>query len=88
MFEYLVGNGADVEIINANLKTLLPKCEAHYAAAAAAMVQRRQEWIDQAVSLVHRWHLPLIAVRSIHDYLIGFNWRAVLCAFDNPKCSV
>ena len=47
----------------------------------AAMLQCRQEWIDQAVLLAHRWHVPLIAVRTIHEYVVGFNWAAVLDGF-------
>ena len=48
----------------------------------AAMLRRRQEWIDQAVLLAHRWHVPLIAVRTIHEYVVGFNWPAVLEGFN------
>ena len=50
----------------------------------AAMLQRRQEWIDQAISLAGRWHLPLIAVRTIHEYVVGFNWAVVSQAFNSP----
>ena len=46
-------------------------------AMIAAMLQRRQEWIDQTISLAGRWHLPLIAVRTIHEYVVGFNWAVV-----------
>ena len=42
------------------------------------MLRRRQEWIDQVVLLAHDYRLSLIAVRTIHEYVVGFNWSAVL----------
>ena len=54
----------------------------------AAILQRRQEWIDQAISLAGRWHLPLIAVRTIHEYVVGFNWAVVSRAFNSPTPTI
>ena len=42
-----------------------------------AMIQRRRDWIDQALAIAHRWHVPLIAVRVIHEYVVGFNWLTI-----------
>ena len=78
MFEYLVERGAEpINEIQIERKGLEDQT------MIAAMLQRRQEWIDQAVSLAGRWHLPLIAVRTIHEYVVGFNWAVVSQAF-NP----
>ena len=73
MFEYLVERGADITLDDEQPED---------RNMIAAMLQRRQEWIDQAVLLAHRWHLPLIAVRTIHEYVVGFNWSAVLDGFN------
>ena len=73
MFEYLVERGSDI-----TLDHDLPEDRD----AIAAMLQRRQEWIDQAVLIAHRWHIPLTAVRTIHEYVVGFNWSAVLDGFN------
>ena len=45
--------------------------------ALADMLQRRQDWIDQLTGLSHRWHIPLTGVRTIHEYVVGFNWPVV-----------
>ena len=73
MFEYLVERGAEITSDDGQ-----PKARG----MIAAMLQRRQEWIDQAVLLAHRWHVPLAAVRTIHEYVVGFNWSAVLEGFN------
>ena len=73
MFEYLVERGADSTSNDEQPED---------RDMIAAMLQRRQEWIDQAVLLAHRWHVPLIAVRTIHEYVVGFNWSAVLDGFN------
>ena len=73
MFEYLVERGAEITSNNEHSKD---------RDMIAAMLHRRQEWIDQAVLLARRWHVPLIAVRTIHEYVVGFNWSAVLDGFD------
>ena len=73
MFEYLVERGAAIDMDNARPED---------RGTIAAMLQRRQEWINQAVSLANQWHLPLIAVRTIHEYVVGFNWSAVLDGFN------
>ena len=73
MFEYLVERGAEI-----TLDDDLPEDRD----MIATMLQRRQELIDQAVLLAHRWHLPLTAVRTIHEYVVGFNWAAVLNGFN------
>ena len=79
IFEYLVEHGATFpsdEMMNDEDRSLV-----------AAMLQRRQEWIDQAVLLAHRWHIPLIAVRVIHEYVVGFNWSAVFDGFNEHMAS-
>ena len=78
MFEYLVERGADTNEIQMEMEG------AEDQTMIAAMLQRRQEWIDQAISLAGRWHLPLIAVRTIHEYVVGFNWTVVSQGFDSP----
>ena len=78
MFEYLVERGADTTHEKPR------RYNDQDNAMIAAMLQRRQEWIDQAISLVGRWHLPLIAVRTIHEYVVGFNWAVVSQAFNSP----
>ena len=77
MFEYLVERGVDIPN---NIGTEGSEDQA----MIAAMLQRRQEWIDQAISLAGRWHLPLIAVRTIHEYVVGFNWAVVSQVFNSP----
>ena len=79
MFEYLVERGAD-----SFNEIQMQHQGSEDQAMIAAMLQRRQEWIDQAISLAGRWHLPLIAVRTIHEYVVGFNWAAVSQAFNSP----
>ena len=78
MFEYLVERGADA--IN---EIQMERQGSKDNAMIAAMLQRRQEWIDQAISLARRWRLPLIAVRTIHEYVVGFNWAALSQGFDS-----
>ena len=82
MFEYLVERGADIPVKTIRKGFRQGKFEDQ--AMIAAMLQRRQEWIDQAISLAGRWHLPLIAVRTIHEYVVGFNWAVVSQAFNSP----
>ena len=72
MFEYLVERGVEITSDDG---------QSEDRDMIAAMLQRRQEWIDQAVLLAHRWHVPLTAVRTIHEYVVGFNWSAVLEGF-------
>ena len=79
MFEYLVERGVDT-INEIQMQRQRPEDQN----MIAAMLQRRQEWIDQAISLAGRWHLPLIAVRTIHEYVVGFNWAVVSQAFNSP----
>ena len=80
MFEYLVEQRADISIHAMQME----RQGSDDQAMIAAMLQRRQEWIDQAVSLTGRWHLPLIAVRTIHEYVVGFNWAVVSQVFNSP----
>ena len=80
MFEYLVERGADISINEIQME----RQGSEEQATISAMLQRRQEWIDQAISLAGRWHLPLIAVRTIHEYVVGFNWVVVSQAFNSP----
>ena len=83
MFEYLVERGADaINEIQMGYRGFKEQD------MIAAMLQRRQEWIDQAVSLAGRWHLPLIAVRTIHEYVVGFNWAVVSQAFSSPMQAI
>ena len=78
MFEYLMERGADI-----TSNDELPEDRD----MIAAMLQRRQEWIDQAVLLSHEWRIPLTAVRTIHEYVVGFNWSAVLDGFNENMAS-
>ena len=73
MFELLVERGADITSSDEQPED---------RDMIAVMLQRRQEWIDQAVLLAHHWHIPLTAVRTIHEYVVGFNWSAVLEGFN------
>ena len=73
MFEYLVERGADLTSDDERPKD---------RDKIAAILQRRQEWVDQAISLARRWHIPLTAVRTIHEYVVGFNWAVVSQAFN------
>ena len=41
------------------------------------MLNRRQEWIDLVATLVRYNRLPLVAARTVHEYVVGFNWSAV-----------
>ena len=80
MFEYLMERGAEVDFIH---EIPMGRQAPEDQTMIAAMLQRRQEWIDQAISLAGRWHLPLIAVRTIHEYVVGFNWAVVSQAFNS-----
>ena len=84
MFEYLVERGADIPIN----ETQMGRQGSEDHAMIAAMLQCRQEWIDQAISLADRWHLPLIAVRTIHEYVVGFNWAVVSQSFNSPTQAI
>lgn len=67
MFEYLVEHGAAIP--------------SDVDQSIAAMLQRRQDWIDQATTLSQNWRIPLTGVRVIHEYVVGFNWAVVREAF-------
>ena len=69
LFEYLVEHGATIPspINNGSDDTRM----------VASMLQHRQDWIDQAAAIVRRWRLPMIAVRVMHEYVVGFNWSVV-----------
>ena len=85
MFEYLVERRADtIDEIQMERQGYDDQANG----MMAAMLQRRQEWIDQAISLAGRWHLPLIAVRTIHEYVVGFNWAVVSQAFNSPMQAI
>ena len=56
LFEYLVERGAEV---------ILEGEQAEDQDLIAAMLQRRQQWIDQVCVLARDRHLPLIALRKI-----------------------
>lgn len=43
-----------------------------------ALAQERQQWASLFVALSQRWRLPLLAVREIHGFVIGFNWAEML----------
>ena len=73
MFEYLVEHRAIIP----NLDVV----QSADASLVGAMLQRRQEWIDNVAQLALRRHLPSIAVRTIHEYVVGFNWAVVCQAF-------
>ena len=83
MFEYLVERGAD-PIHEIQMERQGSEDQANITnGMIAVMLQRRQEWIDQAKSLAGRWHLPLIAVRTIHEFVVGFNWADVSQVFNS-----
>ena len=67
MFEYLLERGA----------TLPSNLDSDDAQAIGGMVERREDWITVARCLAHRYHIPLTAVRTIHEYVVGFNWPVV-----------
>lgn len=70
MFEYLVEQQG----------LAIPPATELDAATQAMMTkmwQRRREWTNQAGALAHRWHVPLTAVRVIHEYVVGFNWSSI-----------
>ena len=56
------------------------------------MLRRRRQWIEQAAALARRWRLPMTAIRTIHEYMIGFNWSVVYEALfnlgENDVCRV
>ena len=70
MFEYLVEHGV-----------VIPSVEMNGSNEVSRMLHRRQIWIDQIKLLAHRWRIPFIAIRTIHEYVVGFNWSAVREAF-------
>ena len=75
-----IGNMSAFECLVFHGAIIADSCESDNsqdASVIAAMLQRRQEWIDQAASLTHHWHVPLSAMRVIHEYVVGFNWSAV-----------
>ena len=76
LFEYLVEHG-----------TTLPSKVggSSDANAIAAMHQRRHDWTLLAVELAFEWHLPLTAIRVIHEYFAGFNWSVVYQALASGK---
>ena len=65
MFEFLTEQG--VEIPSGFQVT----------SALAAISQRRQEWIEVAVALARRYDIPLTALRTVHEFLVGDNWATV-----------
>ena len=67
MVEFLVEHGAAIPV----------KMAGPDAVRIATMVQRRQDWIDQAFWLAYQCSIPLTAIRMIHEFLVGFNWLAV-----------
>ena len=68
MFEYLLERGA---VLPSNIKS------AADAQAVAGVVGRREDWLAVAACLAHRYHVPLTAVRTIHEFVVGFNWSVV-----------
>ena len=71
MFEYLVEHGAVISP------------DEEMDESIVAMFRRRQNWINQATALAHRWHVPLTAMRTIHEYVVGYNWAVVYERFIN-----
>ena len=68
MFEYLVEQGAVARTITE------PDADVQ---AVNGLMQRRESWVAAARTLAHQHHIPLSAVRTIHEYVVGFNWSAV-----------
>ena len=73
MFEYLVERGV---VIPSDLDEEL-------TGFVASMLHHRRTWIKQARWLAHEQHIPLIAIRAIHEYVVGFNWSAVFETLSN-----
>ena len=80
MFEYLLEQGG---MISSNADSDAD------TQAVDALVRRRGTWIDAAGYLAHQHRIPSAAVRTIHEYLVGYNWQAVCDAIfrtsDNPS---
>ena len=68
MFEYLLERGA---VLPFNLESDAD------AQAIAGMAGCRADWVAVARWLAHKYHIPLAAVRTIHEYVVGFNWSVV-----------
>ena len=68
MFEYLLERGAVVPSIM--------KSDTD-AAAVRGLMQRRESWVVAAKFLAHECRVSLTAVRTIHEYVVGFNWSVV-----------
>ena len=65
MFEYLVE------------RRPITSTAAESDADVQAVMQRRESWVVAARTLAHQHRIPLSAVRTIHEYVVGFNWSAV-----------
>ena len=75
MFEYLLERGAVVPSIM--------ESDAD-AAAVHGLMQRRESWVVAAKFLAHECRVSLTAVRTIHEYVVGFNWSVVCEAIVQP----
>ena len=69
VFEYLLEKGA-----------VLPTAMLNNGGGGvfAALSEERRRWAVQLLALSQRWRLPLIAIREIHGFVIGFNWAGML----------
>lgn len=47
-------------------------------AAYVTMLCLRRAWINHLLVLANQWRVSMTAVRTIHEYVIGFNWCDVL----------
>ena len=70
MFEYLLERGAVVTSITESDSD-------DDTQAVNGLMQRRGSWMAAARPLAHRYHIPLTAIRTIHEYVVGFNWSTV-----------
>ena len=68
MFEYLLERGAIAHSVTESNAD---------AAAVDDLMRRRESWVVAAKFLAHERHVSLTAVRTIHEYLVGFNWSVV-----------
>ena len=66
MFEYLLEHGAMVNGVAGDC--IADTSHYHHV---KRILEYREAWMMQAIHLIHRWHLPMTAIRTIHEY----NWH-------------
>ena len=63
MFEYLCGQGAVIPT-HSNIDN----------SQTSLLLEHRATWLQLATRLIHGDHLPLVAIRTIHEFLFVHNW--------------